>query len=181
MRRWVLFAIVLVASGGVGFWAYGVLFPSPEKVIRRQLLELARSASYDSNESALARLANAQKVIGFFSSDAEIRFDSPGHGQQSLDGRDEILQAIMAVKSAVKSIKVEFPDVVVRLVPGKNKALADVTVRGTVSGERDLYIQEMNFHLEKIEGRWLVKRVEPVKTLNALPPARLNNRNFVKS
>jgi hypothetical protein len=170
-----------MAVGGAGFWAYGVLFPSPEKVIRKQLLELARSASYDSNESALARLANGQKVAGFFTSDAEIRFDAPGRGQQSLDGRDEILQAIMAVKSAVKAVKLEFPDIAVSLVPGKNKALADVTVRGTVAGEKDIYIQEMNFHLEKIEGRWLVRRVEPVKTLNALPPARLNNGDFVRS
>jgi hypothetical protein len=140
-----------MAVGGAGFWAYRVLFPSPEKVIRKQLLELARSASYDSNESALARLANGQKVAGFFTSDAEIRFDAPGRGQQSLDGRDEILQAIMAGNQPSRPSNSNFRTLLSAWFLERTRRLPTLRCADCCWRERHLYPgDELSFG--KIEG-----------------------------
>ncbi|MGP8219807.1 MAG: hypothetical protein ACLQPI_10235, partial [Limisphaerales bacterium] len=66
--RFLLFA-ALVA---LGIWLWFILFPSPEKVIRQRLVELARTASASSGESELARLAAARGVSGFFSTNVEL-------------------------------------------------------------------------------------------------------------
>jgi hypothetical protein len=45
------------------------------------------------------------------------------------------------------------------------KTLADLTAEARISGESDLFVQEMKFTLRKDGSRWLITRVQTVQTL----------------
>ena len=77
--------VLLAALAALGVWLWTVLFPGPEKVIRRRLTELARTVSSSPGESDLTRLAAARSVAGFFSTNVEMNVDlrtwpAPFHG-----------------------------------------------------------------------------------------------------
>jgi hypothetical protein len=57
----------------------------------------------------------------------------------------------------------------VTVAPDKQSAVADLTVQANISGEPDPIVQEMKFTLRKIDGRWLITRVETVRTLSRCP------------
>jgi hypothetical protein len=164
-----VFRLVLaVALAAFGVWLWCVLFPSPEKVIRKRLVELARTASFSPNEGTLARLAGAQNLAFFFSTNIEVNISVPGRVQHHLVGRDEITQAALAARSAVGGLKVKFPDINITVAPDKQSAVADLTVELNISSERDSIVQEIKFTLQKTDGKWLVTRIETVRTLSVL-------------
>jgi len=158
--------LALIALLALGLWLWSVLFPSPEKVIRKQLATVAQVASFPGNEGPLTKARNAAKLADFFSTDAQVAFDVPGHGQQVLTGRNEIQQTALAARSALASLAVEFLDVNVTVAADKQSAEVDLTARAKVGGETSAYVQEMKFVFKKIEGQWLIVRVETVKTLS---------------
>jgi ABC-type transporter MlaC component len=88
--------------------------------------------------------------------------------------RQEIVQAALAARSAVGGLTVKFPDINITVAPDKQSATADLTVEINVSNQRDPIVQEMKFTLQKTDGKWLVTRVETVRTLSILhfEPAR---------
>ena len=166
----IVFRIVLVAAlAALGIWLWAALFPSPEKVIRKRLVELARTASSSSGESDLAQLAAARNVAGFFSTNVELNVELPGLGQRNSMDREEITQAALMARSRAVGVQVKFPDINIAVAPDKQSAVADLTVQANVSGERDQFVQQMKFTLKKIDGQWLITRVEPVRTLSGHP------------
>lgn len=165
-----IFRIVLVAVlAALGIWLWTVLFPNPEKVIRQRLMELARTASSSPGESDLARLAAARSLAGFFSTNVELQVELPELSRYSIMDRDEIMQAALMARSRAGGLKVKFPDINVTVAPDKQSAVADLTVQANISGEPDPIVQEMKFTLRKIDGRWLITRVETVRTLSRCP------------
>ncbi|HEY4952605.1 MAG TPA: hypothetical protein VII71_04365, partial [Verrucomicrobiae bacterium] len=70
-----VFLAVIVA---LGVWLWLILFPGPEKIIRKQLAKLAQTVSFSSNEGNLVRMAGAENVGGFFSTNAEVNLEMPG-------------------------------------------------------------------------------------------------------
>jgi hypothetical protein len=161
--RLVLFGTLLA----LGVWLWFVLFPSPEKVIRQRLTELANKASFSSGESDLSKLAAAQSLAGNFSTNVEINIDVPGRVQHRLMGRDDIKQAVLGVRSTMSGLKIQFPDINITVAPGKQTAVADLTVVANVAGERDSMVQEMKFTFQKTDDGWLITRVETVRTLTS--------------
>jgi cytoskeletal protein RodZ len=158
--------VLVVALAALGIWLWTVLFPNPEKVIRQRLTELARTASSSSGESDLARLAAARSLAGFFSTNVEFQVELPELARRDSMDRDEITQAAFAARSRVGGLKVKFPDINVTVAPDKQSAVADLTVEANISGERDPMVQEMKFTLQKIDGKWLITRVETVRTIS---------------
>ncbi len=157
---------LIIALAALGVWLWTVLFPGPEKVIRRRLLELARTASSSANESDLTRLAAAHSVAGFFAPTVELKLTVPELGQRDSMDREEITQAALMARSRAGGLRVTFPDINVTVAPDKQSAVADVTVEAELARERDRLLQEMKFTLRKFDGRWLITRVETVQTLS---------------
>jgi hypothetical protein len=160
--------VCLAALAALGVWLWTIIFPSPQKIIRRRLEAVARRASFAPNEGTLARLAGAQSLAGYFSTNVEINLDVPGRLQHTIVGRDEITQAALTARSTASSLSVKFLDVDVTLAPNRQSATADFTVEARVSGDQDLIVQEMKFTLRKISGQWLITRVETIRTLSIL-------------
>jgi hypothetical protein len=157
---------VLVA---VGIWLWTDLFPSPEKVIRKQLTKLAADVSFSKNDGNLTKLAGfaeAANVADFFSTNVEVNMDLPGHEQHTFAGRDEITQAALGARQEVGSVSVKFPDINVTVAPDKQSAVADVTVEAIVSGETDPIVQELKISFGKLERQWLINKVETVRTIS---------------
>ncbi len=158
----VLRIVLAAALVALGVWLWTVLFPSPEKVIRRRLIELAHTASVSISDGDLVRLAAARRLASFFSTNVEVNLELSGLPHQNIMDRDQITQAALIAHTRT----VKFPDISVTVAPGKQSATADLTVEAEISGEQGLVVQEMKFTLRKIDGEWLIVRVDTVRTLS---------------
>ncbi len=157
--------VLLVLVGALAFWAYEKFFPSEEKKIRLFLRDLAEAASFSANDKSLARLAGAGRVAGFFSANAEINVQVPDEGSGTIQGRDEIRRVAGLARARFNSVHVEFLDMIVTLDPERLSAVAELTAKITLTGQRDFGVQELKFQLKKIDGNWRITRVDTVKTL----------------
>ena len=164
MKR-VVQILLLAAVIGLGFWLWTIFFPSPEQVIRSRLNSLAKTISFSAGGGALSKAYSAQKAADFFTTDVEVEMGVSGYEPISLRGRDEVLQIALAARSRLASMNVEFIDMNVTFGDGGQSAKVNLTGKATVPGERDISAQEFNFMLKKVDSKWLINRVETVKTL----------------
>jgi hypothetical protein len=158
--------VLLAAAAALLAWAWVALHPSQERLIRKQLDGVARAASFGPNQGNLAKLASVERLPDYFSTNVEIKIDLPGHHEHRLMGRDEIPPAALAARASVRSLSVTFPDVTVIVNADQESAVADVTLQVKVSGEPDMMVQEVKVTLQKINGQWLIVKVETVRTLS---------------
>jgi len=156
------FFIILLA---LGFWLWTVLFPSDEAIIRKRLAKVAELMTFSSKEGTLARAMNVDAAAGYFARDVEIIVDTPAQPMLMLSGRDELKQRALAVRMSLKGLEVKFLDLNVTLSPDNTTATVDLTGEAHLPGDRDLFVQELKFFLRKIEGKWLIVRIETVRTL----------------
>jgi hypothetical protein len=159
----ILFAAALI---GLCIWGWWILFPSPERVIRSRLTKLAKTVSFEANTGALAKAYDAQKLTDYLTSDVEIHVNPREYPPQSLSGRDDLIQALMWAQSHFTAFRVELVDINITFGSDKQTATANLTCKAYLSGERDFTPQEFNFFLKKVEKKWLIYRIETVKTLS---------------
>jgi hypothetical protein len=157
----------------LGIWGWRVLFPSPEKIIRSRLDSLAASVSFEPGEGTLTKGYKAQKLTEFFTPDVEIDVNMREYPPQTFSGRDELVQSAMWIQTRFRSVKVELIDINIKLADDKQSAVANLTCKIFLSGERDFTPQELNFTLKKVDNKWLIYRIETVRTLALAKPAFL--------
>lgn len=156
---------------GLGFWLWTLVFPSPQKVIRKHLLKTAQLASFTTQEGALARVANVQSFANQFANPVEVNLDVPGVRGRLEIARDELLQYAGGARANLASLKVSFLDINVAVGPDKESATADLTLHVSTPEEPNFAVQEIKIVLRKVNGQWLITRVETVKTLTQLKSA----------
>ncbi len=160
------FRIVLfLAVVALGYWLWTVIFPNPEKVIRKRLDKVATLVSFTGKEGNIAKIANIEQLTGYFAADIEIIVDTPAQSQHTLSGRDELRQAALGVRNMLSGLNVEFLDQTITFNADKTEATVSLTGRARVPGDRDLLVQELKFTLRKMDGDWLIVRIETVRTL----------------
>ena len=163
----IAFRLVLLAAVAIlGCWLWTVFFPGPEKVILKKIASLAATATVSAADGNITRATKAGSFISFFSTDAEVSVDTPELGAHTLSGRDEIRDTARAAFALLTTLNVEFLDVTVRLGAGKQTATATCTARVNAGDKKDFGVQELHFQLKKIDGAWLITRMETVKTLS---------------
>jgi ketosteroid isomerase-like protein len=151
ISRIALLAAIVIAC----WWSWQILFPSSEQVIRKRLSSLAQTAS----------ASNAPKLAAFFTTDAQIDIDVSSH-HLNITGRDEMMAAAaMAARSQPGRYKVEFGSQEIEVASDNTSAIVHLTAKVTVSGESDWIPQELKITFQKIDGNWLISRLETVKTL----------------
>ena len=155
-----------VALIGLGVWGWFIFFPSPEKVIRSRLKHLAANFSFEPQDGIIPRGYRIEKAAGYFTADVELSVNVRGIAPMVLSGRDEIQQRAMIAARGLRGLKVEFLDINVTLAPDQQTATANLTAKWMFSGDREFNVQEFNFKLKKVEGEWLIYRVETVRTLS---------------
>lgn len=157
---------LFAAGAAAAVWLWTVFFPGPEKIIRKHLASVAADVSFSPGQNALFMANNAENLGGYFATNVEVTVDVPGHERQTFASRQEITQAALAAHQAVRGLQVQFLDVSVTLAPDGQSATADLTVKAQAAGEKDFYTQEVKFSFRKMEGDWLITRVETVRTLS---------------
>jgi hypothetical protein len=165
VRTWTTRLLLLLALIALGLWGWRSLNPDPERVIRHRLGELARTASFSAKEGLVAQAWNANTLGDFFTLDVQVSLDAPGV-QHSLSGRAELVQAYMGARAQVRGLSIEFPDIKVMLDPEGNSAVVNLTAKGKVTGESELYLQELKLRLIKVKRDWLIEQIETVRTLS---------------
>jgi hypothetical protein len=162
MRRWFQIALWL-AVGGLVLLAVRQLLPNDEKRIRKTLLELADKASAPGSGRALDHLAAAAEVAAFFAPQFEINIETTGV-DLAISERAELIQTVVSARSLPRSARIEFLDIVVNVGTDNKVATAELTARVAISGERDSIVAELRFEMIKLERRWLIRRIETMRT-----------------
>jgi ketosteroid isomerase-like protein len=159
-------ALIVVAAVVVlaGVWLWRLLFPSDEARIRQILRAVAETASVKANTHPLVRLGGANKLAGFFTRDVVVEVDGVPVQLHSINGREELIQAVTAARASVEEVKVEFLDVQVTVEPDGQTASAHLTALAHVTGSSDPYVQETRMRLVKTDEGWKISRVTPVRT-----------------
>lgn len=156
---------LVVMFAALGFWLWTLCFPNPEMVIRKRLDKVAALISFGPKEGNIARAANILQLTGYFATNIEITVDAPAQSNHTFSGRDELTQAAMVVRNSLTGLNVEFVDQNITLSPDKTEATVSLTGKARVAGDRDLFVQELKFSLRKIDGTWLIVRIETIRTL----------------
>ena len=156
---------VAIACLALGFWLWTVFFPNPKTVIRQRIDKVAALLTFNAKEGNITKLANVQQLTSYFAANIEITVATPAQSRQTFTGRDEIRQVALAVRGSLTGLTVEFVDQTITLSPDKTEATVSLTGKARVPGDRDLFVQELKFLLRKIDGTWLIIRIETIRTL----------------
>ncbi len=153
------------AVAGLLLLVYAQLFPNEDRRIHRALDHLAAAASIPAQPTPAKMILALDRLQGCFSPDVVVVLDVPTEGKHTFHGRAELLESAKAAWAYRKSLKVEFLDTNVKLDPGNESAMAEVTARATQPGERDFFVQEFRIQLRKQSEDWRITRVESVRVL----------------
>ena len=165
MSKWILRAILLVAIVVIGVLGWKHFSLNPEAQIRSALVDLARTASFTSSESKISKMAATQKLLDRCTPDIEIGVDVPGFAHQTLSGKDELKQTALVVRYQLSALSVEFLDITIALAPDKQSAIVNLTAKIRVPSEREFIPQELKFTMNQVDGKWLIRKIETVRTL----------------
>ena len=168
MKQWLKRIILLAALAALGYWGWSLLFPNPEKVIRKQLKALAREVSFGPNQGLVSTAWKATSLSTFFTTNVEVVIDVPG-SEQNIRGLDTLKGAALYARQTLRSLQIELPDINVTVQPGSETATVNLTARGVAisrNDHREDYIQELRLCLIKVKGEWLVREIVTVRTLS---------------
>jgi len=160
--------LLVLAVIALGFWLWTILFPSPEKLIRKRITEVARLASFSQGEGLVPQGLRIQGLANCFAPTIEIAIDVPGSQRHELAGRDEIVQTAGLARQTLRWLKVELLDPTVVVSADKESAVVNLTLRARSSEQKDLTVQELKVMLKKTERQWQIIRIETVRTLSRL-------------
>lgn len=156
--RWGATVAVIVGAALIAWRS----MPSEEARVRKAVEAMARAATFSGSEGNFAKLAKVETIASGFHPDAEIHVDQVLPIDAALRGRDAIKSVLMAGAPQVGSVTVDVHDVQV-VLGGPGEAQVSLTASAKTGGARgDFTAQEFDLRMEKVEGKWLVRRLEAV-------------------
>src|SRR6267143_1000044 len=158
--------LLLAALLAAGVWLWTILFPSPEKLIRKRIAAVARLASFSGGEGLVKQGLRVQSLANCFGEKVEVMVDLPGNLHHELAGRSDIASSAALARQNLSWLKLELLDPNIVLSPDKNSAEVNLTLRVRFPDQKDFIVQEMKFNLQKIDREWLIIRIETVRTLS---------------
>ena len=165
MNKWVVRGFTAVLCLILGFTAWHFFFPNHEQFLRKRLTELAELCSFPPNQPPLTALKDCQRAVSFCAPDVEIIINVPNYPMEKISGRDDLRQKAIASRGFPGGLKVEFLDMAIKVAPDKQSAVATLTGKARLGGERDFFLQELKFTFKRVDSDWLISRVETVRTL----------------
>lgn len=164
MKRIVLLVLALVVGGGA-FWLYRVLFPSDERAIRRTLQQAAEAVSIRPEQGTFDKLAAINRLLNLCHPDIEILLNAPGTGSHSIRGQDQLREAFAAVAGSGETLQVDLLQIGVEIRQDRSHATAQFIARARGRAAQEDIVQEFRVLLDKTEGRWIMRRIEPLPSL----------------
>lgn len=157
--RLLILAVLLV----LGYWAWMAAVPNPRAVIRRRLEKLAQIASFSQDEGPGTKLANVQKIGGYFADQVTVNVEVQGLDKAEYNSRAELIQSMQAARMAVGSVQAKFLGSKIEMTPGNQEAIVGVVLTVDINGEQNAVVVDLKIGMKKIGGDWLITRVETVQ------------------
>ena len=76
-----------------------------------------------------------------------------------------MLQKAIAARGFTGGLKVDFLDIAVQVAGDKKSAVATLTGKARLGGEKDFFLQELKFTFKRVDRDWVISRVETVRSL----------------
>ncbi|HEY6226016.1 MAG TPA: hypothetical protein VI282_02730 [Verrucomicrobiae bacterium] len=160
MKR-LLQIIVLIAAAAAGYFLWIWTHPSPEKAIRKQMEKLAETLVGKPGEGNFARVAGINKTLSFFTSNIYINGEGIPQVNESIQGQTELQQALFAARSRLDGA-ITFNEIQVVVGPESTNAHVNFHAVARVSGQTEPYSQDLKAEFVKVDGKWLISRVDPI-------------------
>ncbi len=155
-----------VLAVGAAVWGYGLLFPSPEDEIRRQLDALAEAASVAPGATNLERLARAARLGRFVTEDVVIDL---GGRLGAARGRQAVIGVAARAPVGADGVAFQFLDERIVLAGDAVSATVTLTVRGTgvnlATGDEWVDAIALDMRWRDVDGAWLVAAVTAVELI----------------
>jgi hypothetical protein len=155
--------LILAGLAALGYWAWTVAFPNPRKVVWHRLEKLAQIASFSQNEGQLTKLASAQQIAGYFSDQVTVNVDLQGVEKVNYNNREDLVQALQGARMLASSVKAKFLGPKIEMTPGNQEAIVGVALTADIGGEQNAVVVDLKIEMKKIDGDWLITRVETVQ------------------
>jgi hypothetical protein len=154
----------LIGAGLAALFAWALVksLPNDQKAIQSLLTGLVQAASIKPNESGFARLAYADRLAGYFTTNVTIQVEGFGTDFAAINGRTELVQAAMAARSQLPQAQFELADLNIKVHPDKHSAGVYAVVRGQINYETNRFGHALKMVASKSAGRWLISQVQTV-------------------
>ena len=155
--------LILAGLVALGYWAWTVAFPNPRKAVWHRLETLAQLASFGPNEGQITKLASAQKFAGYFSDQVTVNVDVTGGEKATYNNREDLIQALQGARMLASSVKAKFLGPKIEMTLGNQEAIVGVALTADIGGEENAVVVDLKIGMKKIDGDWVITRVETVQ------------------
>lgn len=139
------------------------LFPGDEKRILRLLDEVAETATLKGDEHPLVKVGGGNKLGGYFTADVVVHLDAPGVGERNVEGREDLIQTVNAVRATVQQALIRFENIRLEIDSSRQAATARLVAIAQVDQSPDPFVQELVVGLVRTDDGWRIRRVEPIQ------------------
>jgi hypothetical protein len=155
--------IVLLAFAVGGYFVWTWTHPSPEKAIRKQMEKLAETLAGKPGEGNFARVGGINKTLSFFTPNIYINGEGIPQVNESIQGQTELQQALFAARSRLDGA-ITFHEIHVIVGSEATNARVNFHAVARLSGQNEPYSQDLKAEFVKLDGKWLISRVDPIAT-----------------
>lgn len=169
LRRTLALLLLLLVAGGLLAW--NLQNPEAREIrrIRQRLLNLAETASFQSQDNLLLRAAYPTRLAAYFADPTEFDIDlGDNHISRSmtLSTLQENATILRNEPRSGRGLTIEFLDLDVRLHPDRTSATTHLTSKIRFVADVDYWVQELRLDLRRSTNHaWVVHRVQTVRTM----------------
>ena len=160
---------IIFLSIGIGLcvWLWIYFHPTPLEAIRRRLANLAKAASFEKTQGNIAAAVNAEEFAEFFGHEVALNMEPRVLFPDSVE-RSEISKMGFRMRTTFSSLDVKLLDPIITVGADSKSAIVELTINAGTPTDRHLLVQEVKFTMKEVDGKWLIIRVETIRTLNQL-------------
>lgn len=139
------------------------MLPNDRKAVGNVMARLIKAASVHPNDSNLARLAYANRLTGFFTTNAVLHLEGLGTDFPVANGRGDLLEVAIAARAQLQQAEFKLADLNVTFPGQKGTASAYVVITGQINFRTNQFGKAFRMALQKTHGRWLISEVNTVE------------------
>jgi hypothetical protein len=89
--------------------------------------------------------------------------DVTGGEKATYNNREDLIQALQGARMLASSVKAKFLGPKIEMTLGNQEAIVGVALTADIGGEQNAVVVDLKIEMKKIDGDWLITRVETVQ------------------